>query len=65
MIRNPKFGLHELVTLHWNDRNLPDRVVKRWFDPDDNSWWYELGGSYFPQVKTFPESALEKRSGVQ
>ena len=41
----PKFDLYELVTLYWNNREQPTRIVQRWLNIDESDqvgWWYKV-----------------------
>lgn len=58
-IKDPRFDQYELVTLHWNGEILPRKVVRRWYDLESESWFYQLsGGNNPPQF--FPESLLDE-----
>lgn len=43
-IPKPQFELHELVTLHWNEKQHTTQIVKRLFDPDAEQWSFEVRG---------------------
>jgi hypothetical protein len=34
-----QFDLYELVTLYWNEQEQHTKVVRRWFDLEDDLWW--------------------------
>ena len=53
-ITAPKFDLYELVTLNLNEQEQHTKVVRRWFDLEDNFWWYKIQGS----ETLYPENAL-------
>lgn len=62
-IRAPKFELDELVTLYWNSQGRPTKIVRRWFDLDDDSgyWWYKVSND----EQLYPEAVFEPRSGSE
>lgn len=53
-ISAPKFDLYEFLTLYWNEQERTVKVVGRWFDLDENLWWYKIQGSEV----LYPENAL-------
>ena len=53
-ISAPQFDLYEFVTLYWNEQERKVKVVRRWFDLDDNQWWYRIQESEV----LYPENAL-------
>ncbi len=53
-ITAPKFDLYEFVTLYWNEQEQHTKVVRRWFDLEDDLWWYKIQGS----EALYPENAL-------
>ncbi len=53
-ISAPKFDLYEFLTLHWNEQERTVKVVRRWFDLDDNQWWYKVQNSEV----LYPENAF-------
>lgn len=60
-IPKSKFELYELVTLYWNDQERPTKIVRRWFDFDDDSgyWWYKVE----LDEQLYPEAVFEPRGG--
>lgn len=50
----PQFELYEFVTLHWNEQERQVKVVRRWFNLDDNQWCYKIQGSEI----LYPENAF-------
>ena len=54
-VKPPQFDLYEAVEVAWNGQYLAARVVRRWLDWDNGTWWYEVAG----QPGKFPEGALE------
>lgn len=50
----PRFDLYELLTLYWNEQERTVKVVRRWFDLEDNFWWYKIQGS----EALYPENAF-------
>lgn len=55
-IRSPKFDLYEQVWLFWNGKESKVKIVKRWFDFDDDYWWYKVAND----EKLYPESVFER-----
>jgi len=53
-ISAPQFDLYEFLTLNWNEQERTVKVVRRWFDLEDNQWWYKIQGSEI----LYPENAL-------
>ncbi len=49
-----KFDLYELVTLNLNEQERTVKVVRRWFNLEDNFWWYKIHSS----EGLYPENAL-------
>ena len=43
-IPTPQFDLYEFLTLYWNEQERTVKVVRRWFDLEDNQWWYGIFG---------------------
>ncbi len=43
-ISAPQFDLYEFLTLYWNEQERTVKVVRRWFDLEDNQWWYGIFG---------------------
>lgn len=63
-IKDPKFDLYEFVSLDWNGYIHPAKVVVRWFNANDNSWWYKVSGDFAGggvSAKLYPETVLEHR----
>jgi hypothetical protein len=50
----PRFDLYEFLTLYWNEQERTVKVVRRWFDLEDNRWWYKIQGSEV----LYPENAF-------
>lgn len=40
----PRFELYEFLTLYWNEQERTVKVVGRWFNLDDDQWWYGIFG---------------------
>lgn len=40
----PQFDLYEFLTLYWNEQERTVKVVRCWFDLEDNQWWYGIFG---------------------
>ncbi|NJR63787.1 MAG: hypothetical protein HC769_36505 [Cyanobacteria bacterium CRU_2_1] len=56
----PKFDLYELVTLYWNNREQPTRIVQRWLNIDESDqggWWYKVA----EDEQLYPESVFAPR----
>ena len=53
-ISAPKFDLYEFLTLYWNEQERRVKVVRRWFDLEDNQWWYTVQDSEV----LYPEKAF-------
>lgn len=51
-IQKPKFELYQLVTLHWNGHNYPTKIIKRYYDPDLEQWFYQVNIRQFQQLLT-------------
>lgn len=58
-IKNPKFDLYEFVWLNWNGALGHRRIVRRWFDLESESWFYQFGGTGEKASAFYPESLLE------
>ena len=56
----PKFDHYEFLTLYWNEQEQTVKVVGRWFDLDDNQWWYKIQDSEM----LYPESAFSTLSTI-
>ena len=50
----PRFDLYELLTLYWNKQEQTVKVVRRWFNLEDERWWYKIQGTEV----LYPENAL-------
>jgi hypothetical protein len=60
-VPTPKFDLYELVTLYWNNREQPTRIVQRWLNIDESDqggWWYKVAED---EQQLYPESVLAPR----
>jgi hypothetical protein len=53
----PTFDLHELVTFHWNGKQIPTRITLRYYDIDEGRWMYGIAG----REGLVNESLLEPR----
>ncbi|WP_009630411.1 hypothetical protein [Synechocystis sp. PCC 7509] len=54
----PQFDVYEFATLYWNEQERTVKVVRRWFDLEDNQWWYKIHDSEV----LYPENAFSLRT---
>ncbi len=55
-ISAPQFDQYEFLTLYWNEQEQTVKVVRRWFDLEDNQWWYKIQDSEV----LYPENVLRQ-----
>ena len=55
----PQFDVYQTVMITWNGEHEV-KVLKRWFDFEDESWWYEFSGwkGKYPQQMMYRPLAL-------
>ena len=73
-ISAPQFDLYEFVTLYWNEQERTVKVVRRWFDLEDDQWWYGIFGEKASSQKMphtiqgsevlYPENAFSSAEAV-
>lgn len=56
----PQFDLYEFLTLYWNEQERTVKVVRRWFDLEDDRWLYKIQGSEV----LYPETAFSSVEAV-
>lgn len=54
----PEFDLYEFVTLYWNEKAYPTKIVARWYDLDRQNWWYKVANN----EQFYSADVLERRS---
>lgn len=52
----PQFDLYEFLTQYLNEQERTVKVVRRWFDLEDNQWWYKIQDSEV----LYPENVLRR-----
>jgi hypothetical protein len=52
----PKFEVHEVVCLHWNETSRKVRLTACWHNIHHTDFWYEIYGE---DGTKYPESAFD------
>ena len=56
----PPFNLYEFLTLYWNEQERTVKVLRRWFNLEDDRWLYKIQGSEV----FYPENAFSSVEAV-